>query len=135
MGKAGSDTVRPQSYYSTGNIQFYHEFQTIAAVQAFFLTMAMHPDVQHRAQEEIDTVIGPDRLPDFNDRDKLPYINAIVKETLRWHSITPIGKGNQMPRTVDRSLGRVGIPHASVEDDEYDGYFIPKGTIVIGNTW
>lgn len=91
---------------------------TIAAVQAFFLTMAMHPDVQHKAQEEIDTVIGPDRLPDFNDRENLPYINAIVKETLRWHSITPIG-----------------IPHASVEDDEYDGYFIPKGTIVIGNTW
>ena len=89
--------MRPQSHNSTGNSQCYHGFQTIAAVQAFFLAMAMHPDVQHKAQEELDTVIGQDRLPDFNDRDKLPYINAIVKETLRWHSITPIGKSNYIP--------------------------------------
>ena len=97
MEKGGSDTVRPQSHYSTGNLQFYHGFQTTAAVQAFFLVMAMHPDVQHKAQVELDTVIGPDRLPDFNDRDKLPYINAIVKETLRWHSIVPLGKGDHIP--------------------------------------
>ena len=63
--------------------------------------MAMHPDAQHKAQEEIDTVIGPDRLPHFNDREKLPYINAIVEETLRWHSIVPTGKGNHTLRTVD----------------------------------
>ncbi|KIJ96912.1 hypothetical protein K443DRAFT_681925 [Laccaria amethystina LaAM-08-1] len=91
---------------------------TIAAVQAFFLAMAMHADVQHKAQAEIDAVVGQDRLPDFSDRAKLPYVNAIVKETLRWHSITPLG-----------------IPHMSTEDDEYDGYFIPKGTLIIGNVW
>jgi len=67
-------------------------FKTLAAVQAFFLTMAMHPDVQRKAQAEIDAVVGQDRLPDFNDRDNLPFVNAIVKETFRWHSIIPFGE-------------------------------------------
>jgi cytochrome P450 len=67
-------------------------FKTVAAVQAFFLAMAMHPDVQRKAQAEIDAVVGQDRLPDFSDRAKLPYVNAIVKETLRWHSILPLGE-------------------------------------------
>ena len=54
--------------------------------------MAMHPDVQRKAQAEIDAVVGQDRLPDFSDRAKLPYVNAIIEETLRWHSITPLGE-------------------------------------------
>lgn len=54
--------------------------------------MAMHPDVQRKAQAEIDAVVGQDRLPDVSDRPKLPYVNAIVEETLRWHSISPIGE-------------------------------------------
>ena len=67
-------------------------FKTLAALQAFFLAMATHPDVQCKAQAEIDAVVGQDRLPDFSDRAKLPYVNAIVKETLRWHSISPLGE-------------------------------------------
>jgi cytochrome P450 len=54
--------------------------------------MAMHPDIQRKAQAEIDAVVGQDRLPDFSDRAKLPYVNAIVKETLRWHTISPLGE-------------------------------------------
>ena len=69
-----------------------YSFKTVIAVQAFFLAMAMHPDVQRKAQAEIDAVVGQDRLPDFSDRAKLPYVNAIVKETLRWHSISPLGE-------------------------------------------
>ncbi|EDR09903.1 uncharacterized protein LACBIDRAFT_189790 [Laccaria bicolor S238N-H82] len=90
----------------------------IAVVQAFFLAMAMHPDIQRKAQAEIDAVVGQDRLPNFSDQAKLPYVNAVVQETLRWHPIFP-----------------KGVPHMSTEDDEYDGYFIPKGTIVMGNVW
>ncbi|KAJ2936601.1 hypothetical protein H1R20_g492, partial [Candolleomyces eurysporus] len=84
----------------------------------FFLALAMHPEVQKRAQKEIDEVVGFGRLPDFNDRPQLVYVDALLKEIFRWHQALPIG-----------------VPHATSEDDVYDGYFIPKGTVVIGNTW
>ena len=54
--------------------------------------MALYPEVQKKAQAEIDAVIGPDRLPDFHDRPSLPYINAIVKETSRWNLAAPLGR-------------------------------------------
>ena len=53
--------------------------------------MANYPEVQVKAQIELDTVIGPDRLPDFVDRVNLPYINAIISELLRWQPVTPMG--------------------------------------------
>ena len=53
--------------------------------------MALYPEVQKKAQAEIDAVVGPSRLPDFDDRPSLPYINAIVKELMRWHPVTPLG--------------------------------------------
>ncbi|KAF8960727.1 cytochrome P450 [Flammula alnicola] len=91
---------------------------TVSAVQCFFLAMAMYPEVQKKAQAEIDAVTGPNRLPEFSDRPSLPYINALVKESMRWQSIIPLAVG-----------------HMASEDDEYDGYFIPKGTVVLGNGW
>ncbi|KAF9450374.1 cytochrome P450 [Macrolepiota fuliginosa MF-IS2] len=90
---------------------------TVIMVEAFFLAMIMYPEVQKKAQDELDAVLGG-RLPDINDRTSLPYINALVKELLRWHLVTPLG-----------------VPHAIVQADEYDGFYIPKGTIVIGNSW
>lgn len=66
--------------------------QTASAVQTFFLAMAMFPEVQKMAQAELDTVIGRERLPDFNDSESLPYINAVVKETLRWQPVLPVGE-------------------------------------------
>ena len=54
--------------------------------------MARYPEVQKKAQAEIDTVIGPNRLPDFHDRPSLPYINAIVKELSRWNLVVPLGR-------------------------------------------
>ncbi|KAJ7803886.1 cytochrome P450 [Mycena olivaceomarginata] len=71
-----------------------------------------------QAQEEIDRVVGRDRMPTFADRDSLPFIVATVRESLRWKTVAPIG-----------------VPHQSTEDDWYDGYFIPKGTICIANAW
>jgi len=68
--------------------------QTVSAVQSFFLAMALYPNVQKKAQTEIDTVIGNNRLPDFSDRDTLPYTNAIVKEAMRWQPVTPLGMLN-----------------------------------------
>lgn len=53
--------------------------------------MMLYPAVLKRAQEELKRVVGDDRLPGFADRPNLPYINAIVKETLRWETVVPTG--------------------------------------------
>lgn len=53
--------------------------------------MAMYPEVQRKAQAELDAVIGAERLPEFIDRPSLPYVNALVKETMRWQVVVPLG--------------------------------------------
>ncbi|KAI1636259.1 cytochrome P450 [Biscogniauxia mediterranea] len=91
---------------------------SVSAMSTFFLAMMSHPEVQRRAQEEIDRVVGPDRLPAFGDRENLPYVEAVVKEAFRFHPIAPMG-----------------VPHVTTVDDVYDGYLIPKGALVIQNIW
>jgi cytochrome P450 len=56
----------------------------------FFFAMALHPEVQAKAQADIDRVVGKDRLPDFSDRAALPYLDAITRETHRWHPVFPM---------------------------------------------
>lgn len=73
--------------------------------------------MQRKAQEEIDRVIGAQRVPNFDDREKLPYVEAVWKESLRWTTI-----------------GQVGIPHSVEQDDEINGYTIPKGAMIIAAT-
>ncbi|KAF8637703.1 hypothetical protein AX16_010778 [Volvariella volvacea WC 439] len=89
-----------------------------AGMVSFILAMALHPHIQQKAQAELDRVVGHGELPDFSDRDSLPYTEAIFRELLRWRPITPLA-----------------VPHATTEDDVYEGYWIPKGTIVMGNAW
>jgi cytochrome P450 len=72
--------------------------------------MVTHPEVQRIAQEEIDRVVGNNRLPDFNDRRSLPYIEALYHEVMRYSPPLPLG-----------------VPHGITEDDVYEGYFLPKG--------
>ena len=74
--------------------------------------MATNPSVQSRAQSEIDTVLGQRRSPTPEDWQRLPYIEAICREVLRLHPAAPLGS-----------------PRCSLEDDEYDGYLIPKGIV------
>lgn len=57
----------------------------------FCLAMMLYPNVYKHAQEEIDHVIGNNCLPGFKDRDNLPYIGALVKETIRWENVLPTG--------------------------------------------
>lgn len=125
----------------------------MASLAVAVLSLVLHPHVQKRAQSEIDAVIGRDRLPNFDDRAKvgdalfdtdsnggsgrLVYVEAICREILRWVNVTP-----------------AALPHAALEDDVYNGYFIPKGTAslsieflssvliylstganIVGNTW
>jgi len=84
----------------------------------FILAMLKNPDKQRRAQEEIDAVIGSNRLPSLSDKDSLPYVQAICTETLRWEVILPFT-----------------LPHCLTADDEYMGFRIPAGTMVLPNVW
>ncbi len=76
--------------------------------------MATYPEVQRKAQQELDDVIGSKRLPDHSDRDALPYTHAVVLETFRWMPVVPLG-----------------IPHRVMVDDEYNGHRIPKGSMIL----
>jgi cytochrome P450 len=80
--------------------------------------MAQNTDIMRTAQRQLDNVIGGGRLPEHYDIDNLPYIAAIVKETLRWAPPFP-----------------VGIPHRLIEDDVYRGMFIPGGAMIVENIW
>ena len=97
--------------------------------------MALYPEVQKKAQAEIDAVVGPNRLPDFHDRPSLPYINAILKESSRWNLVVPLGRPFVIIIIAAILTSSKGVPHMSTIDDEYNGFYIPKGTIVIGNAW
>ncbi|KAL7277361.1 hypothetical protein ACG7TL_009221 [Trametes sanguinea] len=91
---------------------------TLYSVRAMILAMVQHPEVQRKAQQELDAVVGSDRLPDFSDRDALPYVSAVLKETMRWLSVVPLG-----------------VPHRVMKEDEWNGYRIPAGCTIIPNQW
>ena len=82
------------------------------------LAMEAFPEVQRRAQAELDAVVGRARLPTFADAPRLPYVRAVIREVLRW-----------------RPPVRLGLPHAAAEDDWYEGMFIPKGATFLANIW
>lgn len=107
-----------QAAYISGTLLEAGSDTTSSTLYAFVLAMLLYPDVQKKAQDEIDKVTG-NRLPDMNDEPQLQYIRACIKETLRW-----------MPTTI---LG--AVPHAVTKDDEYMGYLIPKGAGVMNNVW
>lgn len=66
--------------------------QTVVLLLYFFLAMSQYPGAQRRAQAELDTVVGPSRLPELADRPNLPYIAALITELLRWKSASPLGE-------------------------------------------
>ncbi|KAF5346017.1 hypothetical protein D9758_013877 [Tetrapyrgos nigripes] len=102
----------------------------IASIRSFFLAMVLNPEVQRKAQKHLDEMINlklkhghldndnPNRLPNFSDRDLLPYITAIMYEVYRTQPVNPLG-----------------IAHMCEVDDEYKGYYIPKNSVVIANIW
>ncbi|KAG6919122.1 hypothetical protein DXG01_008929 [Tephrocybe rancida] len=112
---------------------------TSSILQTFVLACIRYPQWISTAQKEIDTLVGPDRLPSFKDRPHLPYVEAIVRDysmAPRRHvqRLTSLGRG----LTVEL-VARYGVPHQSTADDiiEYRGqeYFIPKGSIIFAVAW
>ncbi|KAI0752762.1 CyP450 monooxygenase [Daedaleopsis nitida] len=91
---------------------------TFSSLQTVLLAMSLYPEVLKKAHAELDSVVGPGRLPNFEDAESLVYVNAIIKEALRWMPVLPLG-----------------VPHCTIEDDEFGGYFVPAGTVVMANVW
>ncbi|KAL5520726.1 hypothetical protein ACEPAF_2728 [Sanghuangporus sanghuang] len=90
----------------------------VSVLLTFILAMVLYPDAMRKGQEEVDRVVGKNNLPTFEDRPKLPYVEAICIECLRWQTVSPLG-----------------LAHLAEKDDVFKGYFIPAGTIVYGNVW
>ncbi|KAA1467704.1 cytochrome P450 [Dentipellis sp. KUC8613] len=91
---------------------------SISILSSFVLAMVLHPDIQRKAQAEMDSVVGVDRLPEFSDRPSLPYLDCILKELYRWQPPAPM----VFPHLVEKSF-------------TYQGWLFPKGSLVIANIW
>ncbi|KAF5382852.1 hypothetical protein D9757_007327 [Collybiopsis confluens] len=114
------DTAYQEQLIKTASVTAYGggSDTTVAALGAFVIAMLENPHVQTIAHRELDKVLGPGDLPTFSDEPSLPYITAIVREVLRYNPITPLA-----------------FPHQLVQDDIYEGYFLPKGSIIMPNVW
>ncbi|KAJ6623187.1 cytochrome P450 [Mycena sp. CBHHK59/15] len=93
-------------------------FHPSGMIEAFFLAMTLQPDAQRKAQSELDTVLGHCTAPQLADRPRLPFVEALISEVFRTYTIGP-----------------VGLPHVASEDDVHNGFFIPKGAIILTNNW
>jgi cytochrome P450 len=91
---------------------------TATTLQWFFKAAVLYPEFTRSAQEELDQIVGPERLPDWEDRPKLPYISAVIEELHRWASLTPLG-----------------IFHATSDSDTYRETNIPAKTTIISNLY
>ncbi|KAG7089339.1 hypothetical protein E1B28_011031 [Marasmius oreades] len=88
---------------------------TVSAILSFILHMIHHPEIQSRAQSEVESL---GRLPELSDKGKLPFTEAVIAETLRCNPVTPLA-----------------LPHAAMEDDVYEGMWIPKRSTIVANIW
>ena len=95
--------------------------------------MLLYPEVQAKAHREIDHVVG-DRYPTTEDRDQLPYLNAVWKETLRWAPPVPLGTPILCYGVSQFTVNSLsGVPHVNTQNSEYNGYHIPKGSYLHAN--
>ncbi|KAJ7284532.1 cytochrome P450 [Mycena rebaudengoi] len=104
-------------HYAENNYQTRTD-TTRVTLLVFILAMLLNPDVQRKAQEEIDSVVGSGHLPDYQDEEVLPYVSAVLKESLRWRPALPSG-----------------LPHFVAIEDVYRGYRIPAGSVILANSW
>ncbi|KAL1851749.1 hypothetical protein Daus18300_012434 [Diaporthe australafricana] len=91
---------------------------TTQTLEMFVMAALANPDKMRTAQAEIDRVVGRGRLPSADDEKDLPYVRAVVEETLRW-----------------RPIIIAGVAHANLREDVYMGYRIPRGSTVIPSNW
>ncbi|BFZ63651.1 hypothetical protein YB2330_004783 [Saitoella coloradoensis] len=100
-------------YGVMGSLVFAGADTTAIWTALFYVIAGLHPECVQRAQAELDGVVGPNRLPTWEDEPYLPYVRAFIKECHRWHGIAPFA-----------------LPHAATQDDVYSGYHIPAGSVI-----
>ncbi|GJJ15429.1 hypothetical protein Clacol_009706 [Clathrus columnatus] len=117
-GQPGSAGSEHSIKMFLGSIYPPGQESTSATLYMFFFMMGNNPEIQAKARAEILSITGGHRLPQLSDRTSFVYVMAVFKELLRYHSVAPLG-----------------LPHLSDEEYIYEGYRIPKNTIVFGNIW
>lgn len=100
--------------WSSVDLRTFELLQSVSSAETFLLLMALYPEVQAKAQRQLERVVGSGRLPNYEDIPKLQYIRAAVMESLRWMPVAPFG-----------------IPHNVIVDDAYNGFHIPKGSDIV----
>ncbi|KAG1850693.1 cytochrome P450 [Suillus subluteus] len=90
----------------------------ISTIDTAILALMLNPDIQKEAQHVLDAVLCGQRLPSLEDRPKFPYVDAILRETLRWNPVAPLA-----------------APHRLVQEDIYENMVFPAGTTFIANSW
>ncbi|KAI0340899.1 CyP450 monooxygenase [Trametopsis cervina] len=113
QGAIGTDAER-HARYASGIAYAAGSDTTLSLLETFFCMMAALPEVQKKAQHELDDIVGRERLPSYEDRNSLPYIQAVILECVRWLPVIPLGS-----------------PYRVTQDDHYGGYFLPEGTEII----
>ncbi|XP_027030911.1 cytochrome P450 1B1 [Tachysurus fulvidraco] len=120
-GITGAPGVLLDEKYVTptiGDIFGASQDTTSTALQWIVLLLVRYPDIQKKLQEEVDKVVGRNRLPSIQDQPHIPYVMAFIYEMMRFTSFIPMT-----------------IPHSTTKDTSINGYPIPKGTVVFINQW
>ncbi|KAK7446301.1 hypothetical protein VKT23_014507 [Stygiomarasmius scandens] len=97
--------------------------------------MVKNPEILRKGQEAVDKITSGDRLPSFADVGSIPFVDALVRETLRWNPILPLSTHAFVLKSLQYIYLNPGVPYQTVQDDEYEGYYIPAGATVVGNSW
>ncbi|KAJ1328860.1 cytochrome P450 family 619 [Microdochium nivale] len=119
LDQSGEKTLTRHQIANLGGVTIKGGSDTSATTLANFVTaMVLHPEIQKKAQAEIDREVPSDRIPDLSDFGRLPYVMAIIKEVQRW-----------------RPVFGIGPPHELSEDIWLDGKLLPKGSTVFLNNW
>lgn len=110
-----------QQLFTLGSLMEAGSDTTRVSLGQMIAGAATYPDWVKRARIELDKVCGynAERLPQWSDRDDLPYITAVVKEIFRWRP----------------NIAEIGAPTSLTQDDTYEGYTFPKGTVFVWNAW
>ncbi|KAH7325479.1 cytochrome P450 [Rhizoctonia solani] len=91
---------------------------TVGLIWSFILMVSLHPEAAKLAREEIDVVVGRERVPELKDREKMPYMEALLQEVMRLCPVAPLG-----------------LPHSATEDIQLGSYRIPKNATINPNIW
>ncbi|CAE6456107.1 unnamed protein product [Rhizoctonia solani] len=113
-GEQGEDIIK----WTVGSMYNAGSHTTVSTLSNFVLAMLQYPEVLCKAQEEMDRVVGTERLPTMSDRPHLPYLECIILETMRWYPVTPLT-----------------VPHRIEKEDSYRGYRIPANSTVYANIY